>query len=122
MKGRCYNKNYQNYPNYGGRGITVNEEWKISVLNFYNDMINSYKKGLELGRIDNDGNYSKDNCQWETPIQNSNNKRTSVYISVGGIVYTPSEWSRKIGVKRDTICNRKRKGYTDHECLYGKQK
>lgn len=119
MKGRCLNKNYSNYPNYGGRGIAVCDEWVLSVVNFYNDMIDGYEKGKHLGRIDNNGNYCKYNCRWETPIQNMNNKRSNVYICIDGRTHTPAEWARQTDQKDNTISNRKRKGATDYESVFG---
>ena len=78
MKGRCINPNYENYPSYGGRGITVCEAWEGSFKTFYDDMIDGYAEGLILDRRDNDGNYSKENCRWATDEVSRNNKRTSL--------------------------------------------
>jgi len=122
MKRRCYNKNSPNYPNYGGRGITVCERWMASVKNFYDDMISGYIKGLHLDRIDVNGNYEPGNCRWATPIQNSNNKRLNWVVSFDGRTHTPTEWGRELGVKANTIQNRKRKGWTDFEALFGLSK
>lgn len=119
MKGRCYNPNLENYPDYGGRGIIVCDEWKNDFKKFYDDMIDGYVKGaVELDRFpDNDGNYFKENCRWATPVQNQNNKRTSKYLTLNGIVRTAAEWGRYLGIKDDTIRRRKEKGYSDEECL-----
>ena len=71
IKDRCYNKNSQSYKNYGGRGIKLSKDWE-NFKSFYNWSIkNGYKKGLSIDRINNDGNYSPDNCQWITVSENT---------------------------------------------------
>jgi hypothetical protein len=75
---RCYNPNDLNYKNYGGRGISVCDEWRNSFAAFYD-----YVSGLEhfnepgrtLDRINNDGNYCKNNVRWATMKEQANNKR-----------------------------------------------
>ena len=117
MKYRCYNKNSHNYPNYGGRGIAVCESWLKSVVNFFNDMNKDYSIGLHLDRIDVNGNYEPLNCRWVTGQVNNNNKRTNVYICMDGRTHTPAEWGRELGIKSNTISNRKRKGWSDLDSL-----
>lgn len=73
MKVRCYSENHKHYPNYGGRGITVCDRWKDSFENFHEDVGEGYEKGLQLDRVDNDGNYEPDNVRWVTPHQNTMN-------------------------------------------------
>ena len=67
---RCYNKNVEQYKDYGGRGILICDEWKNPLV-FCNWAIeNGYKKGLEIDRINNDGNYEPSNCQFITHKEN----------------------------------------------------
>jgi len=73
MKARCSNPNHSSYHNYGARGITC--EWE-SIEDFLSDMKDSYSIGLEIDRIDVNGNYSKENCRWVTRKENASNKRT----------------------------------------------
>lgn len=75
LRQRCADINGRGYKNYGGRGITFSDEW-LSFENFYKDM-GDKPKGLSLDRIDNDGNYCKENCRWATSVVQNNNRRNS---------------------------------------------
>jgi predicted nucleic acid-binding Zn-ribbon protein len=77
IKRRTLNPKHKNYNDYGGRGITICEEW-LDVQNFYDwAMSNGYEenKGLSIDRIDNDGNYSPENCRWVTQTVQTRNQR-----------------------------------------------
>lgn len=85
LKVRCGNPNNQAYHNYGGRGITVCDEWKTDVKAFHDwAMANGWQKGLDIDRIDNDGNYEPSNCRFITPLANANNKRNTIWVVVDG--------------------------------------
>ncbi len=73
MHQRCSNKKNKDFKHYGGRGIKVSERW-IKFENFLSDM-GIKPNGLEIDRIDNDGNYEPSNCRWVTRNQNNNNKK-----------------------------------------------
>jgi hypothetical protein len=78
MKDRTLNPKCKKYSNYGGRGITICDEWKNDFMSFYNwAMSNGYEenKGLSIDRIDNDGGYSPENCRWTTQTIQSRNQR-----------------------------------------------
>lgn len=76
MKQRCLNHNLPRFSDYGGRGISVCDEWKNEFRPFYNwAMSNGWKPGLQLDRINNDGNYEPGNCRFVTPKANSLNRR-----------------------------------------------
>lgn len=76
MTNRCYNPTFNGFHNYGGRGITVCEEWRNDRQAFIDwAKSNGYKKELQLDRIDNDGPYSPDNCRWVTFKQQRRNTR-----------------------------------------------
>lgn len=83
MRDRCNNPGDKRYFDYGGRGITVCERWndrETGLEAFVADMGSTYKSGLQLDRIDNDGPYSPDNCHWVTSKENNRNRRSTLMV------------------------------------------
>ena len=95
MNDRCHNKTHQAYSNYGGRGITV--DW-CSFEQFKADMFSSYKEGLEIDRVNNDGNYNKENCRWVTRSQNQSNKRVSGSVKYRGVCVVAGKYRASISI------------------------
>jgi len=75
MKRRCYNKNREDYDNYGGRGIKVCDRWLDSFPNFLSDMGVKPSKSHSLDRKENDGDYTPENCRWATKEEQTLNQR-----------------------------------------------
>lgn len=112
MRRRCENPNRDDYSRYGGKGIKVCDEWVNSFRAFWEwSMTHGYQEGLQIDRIENDGDYSPTNCRFVTNLENCRNrpqfKRTDVTIeSVTEILKTTSnlsEASRLSGLSRTLI-------------------
>lgn len=107
IKQRCLNKNNPNYKNYGGRGITICNEWVNDFEKFQKWSIeNGYKKGLNIDRKDNDKGYSPENCRFITYIENQNNKRTNTYIKFNNETETITNWAKKLNMNPRTLVTR----------------
>lgn len=120
MRKRCYKPKSNCYKNYGGRGITVCDEWmgKDGQKNFYKWATeNGYKKGMTIDRINNNGNYTPDNCRWATPKTQAYNRSTNSYVTIHGKTQTVSEWADEIGISRGTMQNRLRYGWSEDRLL-----
>lgn len=93
MKARCYNEHDAKYYRYGGRGITICDEWKDNFIAFHDWAIaNGYQDDLTIDRIDNDGDYCPENCRWSTQKEQSNNRSTNIKIKIGNATKTLTEW------------------------------
>jgi hypothetical protein len=111
---RCYNKNDKAFKHYGGRGIKC--EWD-NVVDFYNDMNTSYKDGLEIDRINVNGNYCKKNCRWATRKEQLNNMRKTTRFKYKNKEYTLNEFSDKFGINKSCLRGRINKGIRDDRLI-----
>lgn len=96
MKGRCRNTNEKFFHNYGGRGIKVCDRWLKSFEAFISDM-GRRPKGCTLDRIDNNGMYCPENCRWATKLEQDNNRRRTVKVSVNGNIMSYTQACRFLG-------------------------
>lgn len=118
MKKRCYTVTDKAYPNYGGRGITICNEWREEFLEFYKwAMSNGYKEKLSIDRIDNNGNYEPQNCRWVSDKSQNNNRRINHFIEYEGERFTLAEWETKTGIRQETIRRRLKNGWTVKDAL-----
>lgn len=103
IKDRCYNPNRPEYPLYGGRGITMCDEWKNDFTAFYRDMGVRPSPDHSVERKDTNGDYEPSNCRWATRIEQQNNMRGNVKVEYNGEVLTLGQLWRKTDVCRSTF-------------------
>lgn len=120
VKRRCYNPNFKDFKNYGGRGIKMCDEWKSSFSNFYNSLGQRPTPKHQIDRIDNEGNYEPDNCRWATRREQANNKRNNRLVTIHGKTKTFSGWSDETGLSRELIRDRYYKGHRGNRLLIPK--
>lgn len=107
LKGRCYDINDKRYERYGGRGITVCDEWKNDFTSFYRWAIdNGYDETLTIDRINNNGNYEPSNCRWATFKEQANNRSSNIHYKIGNVTKSLSEWCELFGLPSSTILAR----------------
>jgi hypothetical protein len=99
IKTRCENKSAKGYQFYGARGISL----LLSFEEFLEEVGKRPSKNSSIDRIDNNMNYQKGNIRWATKLEQANNKRDNVFVSLHGERKTISEWARTLGVKVGTI-------------------
>lgn len=102
---RCNDVKNKAYKNYGARGIKLCERWN-DLHNFIDDMYPTYKEGLEIDRIDNNGNYEPGNCRWVTHAENNNNRTNNRKIEYKGEIKTLRQWSDYLNIKYSTLAGR----------------
>ena len=119
MKQRCGNPNHKAYKNYGGRGITYDPKWE-KFENFKKDMEEGHKRGITLDRIDNNGNYCKENCRWATRKQQMNNTRNTVILEYKGQKKTLREWADEMDIPEGTFRSRYYRGMSLEGIFYNK--
>lgn len=112
IKARCFNKNSPDYPDYGGRGITVCDEWKNDFEKYKEWALqNGYEKNLSIDRINNDGNYEPSNCRWADDTQQAYNRRSNVFLEYKGVTKNITKWAEESGINKGTFMTRYYRGY-----------
>lgn len=123
MKQRCMNPKSKAWKYYGGRGVSICEEWQHNFETFNkwaND--NGYQKGLTIDRIDVNGDYEPSNCRWVTMREQGKNKRCNVSLTYKGETKLISEWAKELGLNYSTIQWRHKRGWSDEDCITGRTK
>lgn len=116
IKTRCFNRKDKHFPDYGGRGISVCEEWKNNFKAFYKWAItNGYSDNLTIDRIDVNGNYEPTNCRWATPKEQTDNRRNAIFLTFKGETKSLLEWSKITGIKYQTLYWRYKTGKKPEE-------
>lgn len=106
MRTRCFNKNYKDFQDYGGRGITVCERWKDNFHNFLEDMGARPFEKYSLERIDVNGNYEPLNCKWADVYEQANNKRNIKYYECNGVRLNLQGWANYFGANQANVMAR----------------
>lgn len=106
MKQRCCNTQNDRYKYYGGRGISICDDWMQFEPFEQWALSNGYEDELTIDRIDVNGDYCPENCRWVTWETQQNNKRNNNIIEAFGEKRTLAEWSKISGVNRTTIQKR----------------
>ena len=119
MRSRCLNPNTPKFHNYGGRGITICDEWMSGLQVFVEWALNNgYDEKLTLDRIDPDGNYEPSNCRWVDIKTQNYNKRDNRLFEINGDAKTAEEWCNDYGINRNTFWERDFNGFSGEDLIY----
>lgn len=116
MISRCTDPARENYRDYGGRGITVCDEW-MKFETFLQDMGVKPSEKHSIDRIDNNGNYEPSNCRWATSHQQSRNHRRNIYLEYEGARMVLKDWAAHTGINYGTLRVRVKNGWSVQDTL-----
>lgn len=117
---RCTCPTSDAYANYGGRGISICDEWRHDFKAFHDcvsQLAHYGEKGYTLDRVDNSLGYRPGNMRWATWTEQQRNKRSNHTITFNGITKTLSDWADETGIKRRILSERLRDGWTIERAL-----
>lgn len=118
IKERCYNPHSKSYKRYGGRGIKMCQEWLNNYAAFEEwALTHGFQDGLAIDRIDNDGDYSPENCRFVTLKENNQKRRTTRYYTIDGVTKNLQQWCDEYGMCRGTVHDRLEKGWSIKDAL-----
>lgn len=117
MKQRCINPKNKSYPDYGGRGISVSEEWANSFEKFINDLGRRPSDKHSVERVDLNGNYEAGNCEWATRDIQNRNKRNNVTYMLDGEVKIVTDIARENNIPLETLRSRLKSGLDIKEAI-----
>jgi len=113
MKRRCYDKTNKRYENYGGKGVSVCEEWKNDYLVFRKWAFSKgYNENLTIDRIDVNGDYEPSNCKWSTLAEQMNNQTKNRFLTYRGKTMTMSQWADYLGLTYGAINHRVQRNWS----------
>lgn len=111
MKARCTDPSHKSFQRYGGVGVKVSDDW-MEFAKFLADM-GEKPEGTSLDRIDNKGDYSKENCRWATAIEQGRNRKSNRHVTVAGQTKTVAEWTEIYGLPLGAISYRLSAGWDE---------
>lgn len=114
---RCSDPAYQQWKDYGGRGIRVCDRWRESFANFLADMGPRPSREHSIDRIDNSKNYEPTNCRWATRVEQMRNMRRNRWIEFRGETLLISDWAKRLNVPCHTITMRLSRGWSVERAL-----
>lgn len=118
MKSRCLNRNSKDYPDYGGRGIRVCDDWSSSYESFRDWAVShGYSEELSIDRIDVNGDYCPDNCRWATQEQQSRNTRKNIHVEKDGFSGCLLDYCDSHGLNYHTVISRLNLGWPLDEAI-----
>lgn len=119
IKNRCFYENGKGYKDYGGRGITLCQQWQNDFFCFYEWCTNNgWMKGLQIDRYpNNNGNYEPGNIRFVTHRENQRNKRNNRIIKINGVKKTLAEWAELSGLNKSVIALRLESGVSGQNLL-----
>lgn len=107
MKKRCFDVKEPAYVNYGGRGITICDDWKNDFVSFRDWALNSgYEQNLTIDRIDNNGDYEPSNCKWSSAKEQANNRRSNILFAYKGKVQNLKTWCEELSLNYKSVWSR----------------
>lgn len=119
MINRCEYAKDVRYPNYGGRGISVCDEWRDRFDAFVEWAHSTgYSDELSIDRIDNDGNYTPENCRWSTPSEQAVNRRSTTLYTINGVTKCLNDWCKESALTRSGVQYRLKNGWTIESALF----
>lgn len=120
IKRRCLNPNVSGYYLYGGRGISICEEWENFEV-FLRDMGKAPSKKHSIDRIDNGKGYFPENCRWATPKMQANNRRTNRNITYQNKTQTLTQWAEELNICDTALYCRLKRGWSLERALTTKR-
>lgn len=118
MRQRCENPRNKRFSRYGGRGIRVCDEWDSSFKAFREwAYTHGYDEGLSIERVNNDGDYSPENCIWADRFTQSNNRSTNHWVEIDGETLTMQQAATRYGIPYGTFRGRLQRGWSAAEAV-----
>lgn len=118
IKERCLKPSHKSYKDYGGRGITICEEWEHDYQKFKDFALShGWKRGLQVSRIDNEKGYFPENVNFVTRVENSNNRRNTIFIDFEGKKVSLANLARMVNKNYSSLWSRYRRGLRGRELI-----